>query len=426
MKVPILSTLSLLLVLCLSASAIERFVSPEGSFGASGTLADPLRTISEAMNIASAGDVITLHPGIYRDTIGEQFPIAVKDGVTIQGTNALNTVIFAPQSEVFWFDGNTGDFVGTMIQGLSITNARSAILMTGAPVHATIANCFIFENVTGIRMESEYTNAPLSEAVDKDQNGYTEHRPVLQSLTICRNGIGILDAGNPQPTPGGPVDPDGTVNGEALACIVNCIVFGNTLSDLEGVDAGDVASTAFFTADQFGFSKALGPIGTSAVDLSAETVDGLFIHPDRGDYRLAHYDGHPLVDVGNQFAPTANGTQLNFTFGGALDWFYDDCEGYGNDRYDGILQGVNVDIGADERGEYSIAGFFPLSTTLIGPNYLTLELRGSSKLPAPTEFSNWIAISSALGYQPYSDLGSFPGLRPRDATEPTLLPLGGV
>lgn len=409
----------------------EIHVSAIGSLTGSGTSADPARTITRGMDLANAGDVIVVNAGVYRTTMGEVFPIKMKDGVSIQGVNALNTVLFVDRNEGLVFDGNDGDFLDTIVQGITITNAQSAILMNGPPVKATIANCFLIENSEGVRMNSVFTNQTLSTTVDSDQNGYTEHQPLLQSLTICRNTIGILDAGDAGLMGGAALDPDGSVDGEARPCIVNCVVFGNTKSDLEGVDSTDVASTAFFTVDAFGFSRVRPPLSlpSSPINLSAETVEGLFIHPDRGDYRLEHFDGHPLVDAGDQFAVCANGTQMQFSYTSGLVWFQDDCEGYGNSRYDGFVPAgsfVTVDIGADEQGEYSLAGFSPFSTSFVAPNFLTIELRGSSNFATPTNISNWLAISSALGYQPYLDSGSYPSARPLDSTDPTPLPIGGT
>ncbi len=56
-----------------------------GSNQASGTEAQPLRTITRALEVALPNTVIVLAPGRYSSASGETFPIQLKPGVTIQG-----------------------------------------------------------------------------------------------------------------------------------------------------------------------------------------------------------------------------------------------------------------------------------------------------------------------------------------------------
>jgi len=51
------------------ASAREYHVSTGGNDAHPGTAAAPLRTVSTAARVAGAGDVITVHEGIYRERI---------------------------------------------------------------------------------------------------------------------------------------------------------------------------------------------------------------------------------------------------------------------------------------------------------------------------------------------------------------------
>ena len=53
----------------LVASAAEFHVATTGNDAASGTAAAPLRTIQRAADLAHAGDVITVHEGVYRQRI---------------------------------------------------------------------------------------------------------------------------------------------------------------------------------------------------------------------------------------------------------------------------------------------------------------------------------------------------------------------
>jgi len=56
-----------------------------GSDGAEGLEAEPLQTITRALEVATANTVIVLAPGRYSRASGENFPLQMKSGVTIQG-----------------------------------------------------------------------------------------------------------------------------------------------------------------------------------------------------------------------------------------------------------------------------------------------------------------------------------------------------
>lgn len=51
------------------------------------------RTIKHALSFATAGDTVTIYPGVYQET----FPLEVPEGVTVNGTN-IRTVIIEPDS----------------------------------------------------------------------------------------------------------------------------------------------------------------------------------------------------------------------------------------------------------------------------------------------------------------------------------------
>ncbi|MEL6471830.1 MAG: DUF1565 domain-containing protein [Cyanobacteria bacterium J06623_4] len=70
-----------------SASYRTLYVDPEvGSDSADGEAAEPLRTVTRALEVAPPNTVIVLAPGRYTQSSGEVFPLQLKPGVTIQGT----------------------------------------------------------------------------------------------------------------------------------------------------------------------------------------------------------------------------------------------------------------------------------------------------------------------------------------------------
>lgn len=71
----------------LGATAL--FVHPsQGSDRAAGGEAAPLKTITQALAIATPGTTIYLAPGRYSPKSGEQFPLQIPDGVRLEGNSA--------------------------------------------------------------------------------------------------------------------------------------------------------------------------------------------------------------------------------------------------------------------------------------------------------------------------------------------------
>lgn len=67
------------------------YVNPSvGSDSADGMEAQPLRTVTRALEVAPPNTVIVLAPGRYNQNSGEVFPLQLKPGVTIQGTPGSN------------------------------------------------------------------------------------------------------------------------------------------------------------------------------------------------------------------------------------------------------------------------------------------------------------------------------------------------
>ncbi|MGB3493542.1 MAG: DUF1565 domain-containing protein [Elainellaceae cyanobacterium] len=62
------------------------FINPiQGNDSGAGTQASPLRSLTQALSQAEAGTTIVLAPGTYSEETGEQFPIRLKPGVTVEG-----------------------------------------------------------------------------------------------------------------------------------------------------------------------------------------------------------------------------------------------------------------------------------------------------------------------------------------------------
>lgn len=393
-----------------------RYVDPvAGNDGAVGTLSYPWKTINRALygnNPVAYGDVVVLLPGIYSpSTNGEFWPLSMRDGVSLQGTNALNTILqgeadeFGNKPNILNFFAGSMDqtFEDTLVDGVTITNGESGIILNTEfiPVRPTIANCFIVKNEVGVRIISIY-----HATVDVD--GYVNHEPRLINDTIAQNGIGILDEGIWVPSD---PDPDGTVNGEADSCIVNCIVYPNALSDLEGVDDEDISATAFCTTDAAGVSQVKNNTPFTYVSVCGLGAIGVYVWPARWDYRIQPLS--PFVDQGTTDLSVANGSVGRRLFQCHQDIFDVDCEGYFNAR---LVNGI-PDIGADELGQLIIAGY-AAKTTEFNPGQSTaFMLMTPNPALSGSLFAKTYLGSGATGYTYYHPL-SVPGVRPKGTTAP--------
>lgn len=315
---------------------------------------------------------ITLLPGTYSfGSNQESFPLNVPDGISIQGTSALNTVLDGEGEDVFLLSPMQAgqDFSGSYFDGFSIRNARIAIQFAAERIgfKPTFSNMVLSDNQVGLSMRAvdlEGDNVPD----DTDLNNFVEHRPRLVNLTFVENEIAISDLIEVHSFP--PAD-----HGEAEPAIANCLFIDNAL-DFDGVDLSDlvnddgVRSNVFCNINSARIKPGRsGPVGGSlAFPCDSTTADEVFINPASGDYRLKPTIGGPslayLVDRGIGKSSTLRYHGQAFpTFiepeGRRGEKIWDtDMEGFCNER----TVGQTNDIGADELGELIIAGYQPGTT----------------------------------------------------------------
>ena len=397
-----------------------------GSDGAAGTFDYPWKTINRAFfgpNAASKGDCIVLLPGVYSaSTNGETIPIRMRDEVSIQGTNALNTILDGEGSDVIQVFSvfGTDDFDDTLLDGVTITNGRRGVRMLTevAPIKITIANCFIVKNEIGVQ-------STLICDLAEPEDGYHDHRYALINDTIADNQIGILDEGLPAED----CDFDGQINGESSPCIANCIVYPNSCSDLQGVDGDDLVNTAFCTFDVAQFNcpasfppttsviRGDRPLPSSIINVCGIPRTSLYVLPSRWDYRLR--PPSIMVNQGTTTLVAANGTVGQKHFPCDLDVFDVDCEGYHNGR---LVNGV-PDVGADEQGQFLIVGY-AAKTTNFDPTHATAFM---FMTPNPSLSGNLSAETflggGPLGYTQFHPL-NVPGARPKGTSAPVTTPIG--
>lgn len=134
-----------------------------------GTPGAPYRTITYGLYAATSGDVVVVHPGVYSQANGEQFPLALPSGVELRGLyGSANTVIDGDQ--VLW-PSQTGivELMGDgKVSGFSFRNGPvanwwDAAIAGWGPGQVTISNnVFIGPNINRAVMLFDLTADPTS------------------------------------------------------------------------------------------------------------------------------------------------------------------------------------------------------------------------------------------------------------------------
>jgi parallel beta-helix repeat protein len=114
-----------------SSTVQHLYVNPSmgSSATGSGEQATPFKTITQALNQAKPGTTIHLNPGRYTELSGEQFPLIVPQGVTLQGDTSSQgqTVVIEGGSyyaSSWWGRQNIALLAkaDSVIEGVSVTN----------------------------------------------------------------------------------------------------------------------------------------------------------------------------------------------------------------------------------------------------------------------------------------------------------------
>lgn len=398
-----------------------------------GSYVNPYRTLGFAMVQASQTaekDVIVLLPGEYSPLpggSGDTWPLNVEPGVSIQGTNALNTVLRSTNSatDMLVFSPNSPtSFDDSVIDGVTIVGGRVLIdIVDNAPngfayaANPTIANCFLLDATNcaiSMRNPSGLSGARPYQPQDKDSNGFVEHRPKIVNCTFRLNAIAIFN-GAAGFIPSGP-----NTRAESEPGIVNSLMSGNVY-DMEGIDDLQILSSAFDTANVMMKSTPKRPTQPVPVfmpgsrdlhiDMSQPTATPV-------DVRLvpfarsAPFTVNPAIDSGTTALRWRNGTIGKRYFACSIDIRDVDCEGYGNPR----TERNRIDIGADESGQLIFAGYIPGTTAY------------NSNLPTHNIAMIWSNPFPGFGTAPFEDnvfmeiQQFFPPIRPYREWSPAWIP----
>lgn len=189
------------------------YVNPTiGNDNATGNAQAPLRTITQALRVATPNTVIVLAAGTYSAETGEVFPLQLKPGVTIQGTpqdRGQNVIIrggnfflsrtFARQNVTIVGANQAG------LTGVTVTNPnpQGYGLWTESTSPIVTDNTFTGSSHDGASIVGN--SAPVLRNNYFFQNGangvtiYGTSRPELQENIFERTGFGINIAQNSAP-----------------------------------------------------------------------------------------------------------------------------------------------------------------------------------------------------------------------------------
>lgn len=190
-----------------SRNTRQLFVNPRsGNDGNSdGSQTNPFKTLTHALQQAQPNTVIQLAPGIYSPQSGEQFPLRLKRGVTIQGNGDLKGQSILIQGGGTFRTSKFGNRNvamigedGATLQGVTVTNPNGRgyglWIESGRP--SILNNTFTGNAQDGVLIAGDSTALLQGNVFWRNQgNGvsiYENARPELSSNSINETGFGVL------------------------------------------------------------------------------------------------------------------------------------------------------------------------------------------------------------------------------------------
>lgn len=174
------TSLTVLLLLSSPALAADWYVSAQ-SAGGSGTKADPLRSIQQAVNRAAAGDTVHVAAGLYLESV-----MIEGKRLTLLGGYTPDFNSRDPWTHVTTVQAGSGDVItvsesgASVIDGLRLTGGSRGILLTlGEP---TVRNCLIEDN------HAPYEPYPRGGGVYANQANALVERNIIRNNSAIRGG----------------------------------------------------------------------------------------------------------------------------------------------------------------------------------------------------------------------------------------------
>lgn len=261
----------------LSAQASEAkttttlFVNPMNGNDATGDGSDraPFKTITRALDVASANTVIQLAPGTYSTATGETFPIALKPRVTLQGDPATRGQAIVIQGGGSFASPSLGQ------QNITILGGANQASIVGVTITNPNSNGY------GIQIESSSPTITNSTLSGNGRGGVVivgSSASVIRDNFFSQNGESVRIQGNARPTVQENVF-EQSKTGIAVSDMAAPLIVGNRITQnktgisLDGQAQPQLRSNSVEGNEQFG----LVAIAQSRPDLgSASDMDANF------------------------------------------------------------------------------------------------------------------------------------------------------
>jgi parallel beta-helix repeat protein len=285
------------------------------------TDAAPYRTLSFALQQASAGTVVQLAPGSYTSQTGEQFPIVIPAGVIVRGnetSKGQNILIQGNGTTSSKTFGNQSIAIrlntGSELRGVTVTNTAtrgSGVWVEDAD--ATIANStFTSNNREGIFVTGNSNPTVTDNVFTKNPgNGMSivsGARGLVKDNVFLDTGFGLAIGGDAIPRlEGNQITQNQT--GIVLSGSARPILRNNVISDSQG-DGITVLGSSF---PDLGTSDSLGnnTIRNNGKNASLKGVD------------VNNTTSNTIQAVGNSIDPKKIAGLINFVAGGTNTAFSD-------------------------------------------------------------------------------------------------------
>ena len=296
------------LIFTFPASASEYYVNAAtgSDTPANGTEVSPWKTVTYALSqISGSGHTLHVAPGTYNIALGETFPILIKNGVSVVGSDAATCILDAVGSDTTVVRCVSITDATTRIEGLTLKNGGGTTKRGGMFISAgsalTVAGCIFTTNSNGAIYIDNSTPRIVGNVIAKNTsssssvyaiNCVSSSHPRIINNTISDNAGGIfIDNASPD-----------SVENNIIAFSTNyyAIYENSALSD-----PGRVAYNLFYqnsgglykdedSTDYFTASTLDGAVTECTANLDG---DPKFVNTAIGDYRLQV--GSAAFDAGN-------------------------------------------------------------------------------------------------------------------------------
>jgi fibronectin type 3 domain-containing protein len=270
-----------------------------------GSLASPWKTITYALDhISGTGHTLYVAPGTYNISLGETFPILMKNSVSLVGSDATTCILDAVGSDTTLIRCVSITDATTRIEGLTLKNGGSSVKRGGMFLSAgsvpTVTKCIITANTNGAIYIDNSSPRIATNVIAKNTSSSnsiyaincvsSSHARIINNTVSDNSGGIFIDNASPD-----------SIENNIISYSTYYGIFENSVSS----DPGRVAYNLFYqnssgvyrdenTTDYFTASSLNGTVSECTANLDG---DPKFVNRANADYRLLV--GSAAFDAGN-------------------------------------------------------------------------------------------------------------------------------